>query len=76
MFTNKNQARSTDRGSATSTSIAAAGVVSPQPTRQQAACPSDAEIAKKAYEIWRARGQEMGNDWQHWFEAKRQLRST
>jgi hypothetical protein len=74
MFKNKNQARSTDRGSVKSTSTAAAGVVSPQPTRQEAASLSDADIAAKAYEIWLAHGREMGNDWQHWFEAKRQLR--
>jgi hypothetical protein len=75
MFKNKNQTSSNDRGSVKSTSTAAAGIASSKPTRQPAAFPSDADIAAKAYEIWLARGREMGNDWQHWFEAKRQLRT-
>ncbi len=60
MFTNKVQTNSPNRGAAKS-------------TRQKATLPSDADIATKAYEIWLARGQESGNDQQHWFEAKRQL---
>jgi hypothetical protein len=60
MFTNKGQTSSPDRGAVKS-------------TRQQATLPSDADIATKAYEIWLARGQETGNDQQHWFEARRQL---
>ena len=52
---------------------AAPGMASPKPTRQEATLPSDADIATKAYEIWLARGQEMGHDQEHWFEAKRQL---
>jgi hypothetical protein len=42
-------------------------------TRPKATPPSNADIATKAYEIWLSRGQESGNDQQHWFEAKRQL---
>jgi hypothetical protein len=60
MFTNKVQTNSPNRGAAKS-------------TRQKATPPSNADIATKAYEIWLSRGQELGNDQQHWFEAKRQL---
>jgi hypothetical protein len=56
-----------------STPAAAPGTTTPKPTRQQTSSPSDTEIATKAYEIWLSRGQEMGNDQQHWFEARRQL---
>jgi hypothetical protein len=73
MFTNKEQAKSPDRGAVKSTRAAAAGIASPKPNRQETTPPSDAEIATKAYEIWLSRGQETGNDQQHWFEAKRQL---
>jgi len=73
MFTNKVQTSSPSRGSVKSILAAAAGVASSKPTRQQATHPSDADIATKAYEIWLSRGQETGNDQQHWFEAKRQL---
>jgi hypothetical protein len=59
--------------SAKSILAAAASVASSKPSRQQATRPSDADIATKAYEIWLSRGQETGNDQQHWFEAKRQL---
>jgi hypothetical protein len=43
------------------------------PNKGPAVPPSNADIAIKAYEIWLARGQETGNDQQHWFEAKRRL---
>ena len=36
--------------------------------------PTEAEIEKKAYEIWLSLGREQGNDQKHWFEAERQLR--
>jgi hypothetical protein len=36
--------------------------------------PTSKEIETKAYEIWLSRGQEQGNDQEHWFEAERQLR--
>jgi hypothetical protein len=73
MFTKQEQTRSSDRSSVKSILAAAANNASPKPTRQQTAPPSEADIAVKAYEIWLSRGQEMGNDQQHWFEAKRQL---
>jgi hypothetical protein len=60
MFTNKVQTNSSNRGAVKS-------------TRPKATPPSNADIATKAYEIWLSRGQESGNDQQHWFEAKRQL---
>ena len=73
MFTNKGQTNSPNRGSVKSTPAATASTASSKPTRQAATLPSDADIATKAYEIWLSRGQETGNDQQHWFEAKRQL---
>jgi Protein of unknown function (DUF2934) len=73
MFTNKAQTGSPNLASAKSILAAAAGVASSKPARQQATHPSDADIAAKAYEIWLSRGQETGNDQQHWFEARRQL---
>lgn len=73
MFTKKEQTSSPNQVSVKSILAAAASVASPKPTRQQATHPSDADIAIKAYEIWLSRGREMGNDQQHWFEAKRQL---
>jgi len=76
MFTNKEQTSSPDRGAVKSTPAAAASIASPKPTRQATSSPSDADIATKAYEIWLARGQETGNDQQHWFEARRQLQQV
>jgi hypothetical protein len=73
MFTNKAQGNSPDRGAVKSTQTAAAGIASPRPARQETSPTADAEIATRAYEIWLSRGQETGNDQQHWFEAKRQL---
>ncbi len=73
MFTNKEQASSPNRGAVKSTPAAAAGIASPKTTRQETTHPADADIATKAYEIWLSRGQETGNDQQHWFEARRQL---
>lgn len=36
--------------------------------------PTPEEIARKAYEIWCARGCEQGHDVEHWLEAEKQLR--
>ena len=57
-----------------STPLVTINMPAPKPTRQEAAPPSEADIAAKAYEIWLAQGQETGNDQHYWFEAKRQLR--
>jgi hypothetical protein len=73
MFTNKAQINSPGRRAVKSTPAAAANIASPKRTRPEATSLSNADIATKAYEIWLARGQETGNDQQHWFEAKRQL---
>ena len=73
MFTNKAQTNSPGRGAVKSTPAAAANIASAKRTRPEATPPSNADIATKAYDIWLARGQETGNDQQHWFEAKRQL---
>ncbi len=44
------------------------------PLKMGKAAPSWESIEIKAYEIWLSRGQEQGNDQEHWFEAERQLR--
>ena len=74
MNANIGQTKSPKQGAVKSTPTAAANIASPKPTRQEITPPSNADIAAKAYEIWLARGQETGNDQQHWFEAERQLR--
>ncbi len=74
MIVNQGQTHSPDRGFVKSTPVAAPGIASPRPNRQEATSLSDADIASKAYEIWLSCGQETGNDQQHWFEARRQLR--
>jgi hypothetical protein len=76
MFTNKVQTNSPNRGAVKSTPAATAKIASTKSTRPEATPPSNADIATKAYEIWLARGQESGNDQQHWFEAKRQLQQA
>jgi len=76
MFTNKEQNNSPGRGTVKSTPVSSANIASPKPTRQEVTPPSDADIATKAYEIWLSRGQEMGHDQEHWFEARRQLRQA
>ncbi|MGO9587116.1 MAG: DUF2934 domain-containing protein [Limisphaerales bacterium] len=76
MFTNKVQTNSPSRGAVKSKPAATANIASTKSTRPEAIPPSNADIATKAYEIWLARGQESGNDQQHWFEAKRQLQQA
>jgi hypothetical protein len=61
-------------GSTKPTSATAAGVSLLDPTRKEQLALSQAEIAKKAYEIWLSLGREPGQDQKHWFEAERQLR--
>ncbi len=34
------------------------------------------QTAQRAYEIWQKRGQPMGQDREHWFQAERELRRT
>ena len=38
--------------------------------------PSHEEIARRAYEIFKERGQPPGQDLEHWFEAETQLCAT
>jgi len=38
--------------------------------------PSDEETAKRAYELWLARGATPGHDVDDWLEAERELRHT
>jgi hypothetical protein len=73
MNPNQAQTASPNRGNTKSTQTANSSVAAPKPARRETTPPSDADIAAKAYEIWLAHGQEMGNDQQHWFEARRQL---
>ena len=74
MNANQVQTNSQNRGTVKPTPLVTINLPSPKPTRQETMPPSDADIAIKAYEIWLAHGQEMGNDQHYWFEAKRQLR--
>ena len=76
MTINQGQTSSPNRGAIKSTSAAPANTASSKPIQQGATSLSDADIATKAYEIWLAHGQEAGNDQQHWFEARRQLRQA
>ncbi len=38
--------------------------------------PSQAQIAERAYQIWKANGCPAGRDREHWFQAERELRTT
>lgn len=38
--------------------------------------PSNEQIAALAHALWIDRGRPEGGDWEHWFEAERQLRSA
>jgi hypothetical protein len=76
MTTNLGQNRSSNSNAGaarTSTPVATAGVYSGKPAKPQKTAPSHALIAKKAYEIWLAQGQQPGCDQKHWFEAELQL---
>ena len=56
--------------------VATASVALPNPSKPQRAAPSQAAIAKKAYEIWLSLGQILGRDQENWFEAERQLQQV
>jgi len=64
---------SSARGGMKSTPVATRGGFLGNPARRQKAAPSQAAIAKKAYEIWLLQGQQPGCDQKHWFEAELQL---
>jgi hypothetical protein len=38
--------------------------------------PSHDEIARRAYQLYEARGGEPGRDWEDWLQAEEQLRVT
>ncbi len=61
-------------GTMKSRPVAIAKVAMVKPLKTQPAAFSRVEIETKAYGIWMARGQEQGQDQEHWFEAERQLR--
>lgn len=58
--------RSSRRAASSAAASTTAATKQSEPTRDQ--------IAKRAYEIWLARGCEHGHDLDHWIEAERQLR--
>jgi hypothetical protein len=58
------------------TPVAMASGSLPNPSKPQRAVPSQAVIAKRAYEIWLSLGQVLGRDQETWFEAERQLRQV
>ncbi|ADO70588.1 DUF2934 domain-containing protein [Stigmatella aurantiaca] len=49
----------------------AASSQTPEPTRN---APSNEQIARRAYEIYLARGGEHGSNEQDWFQAERELK--
>ncbi len=61
------------RGAMKSTPIATASASPVNPPKRQKAAPSQAMIAKKAYELWLSQGQQPGSDQKYWFEAEQQL---
>jgi hypothetical protein len=36
----------------------------------------EARIRERAYAIWEATGRPVGNDWEHWFKAVREIRQA
>jgi hypothetical protein len=60
-------ARSKQRAARSIAPLSASAQREPTITREQ--------IARRAYEIWQARGCPHGRDIDHWLEAERQLRS-
>ena len=46
----------------------------PEPARSQAS-PDHEDIARRAHEIWRARGGDGGHELDDWLTAERELRS-
>jgi hypothetical protein len=48
----------------------------PKPPVTEHAAVSDSEIARRAYELYLARGCEHGHDVEDWFQAERELRSS
>jgi hypothetical protein len=65
--------RTPQGGSATVTSLRAAGVQPPRATAT-AQVPHE-RIARRAHELWVGQGCPHGRDQEHWLEAERQLKA-
>jgi hypothetical protein len=46
----------------------------PNPVKNLESEPSHDEIARRAYQLYQARGCEHGRDWDDWLQAERELR--
>src|SRR5437762_7871226 len=46
----------------------------PNPVESLAREPTHDEIARRAYQLYEARGGEYGRDWEDWFQAEQELR--
>ncbi|EEF61960.1 DUF2934 domain-containing protein [Pedosphaera parvula] len=55
------------------TIVASAASAAPVVTRKAVAQPSAEDIARRAYEIYVARGQTAGRDQEDWLQAEREL---
>src|SRR5712692_3402775 len=44
------------------------------PVESLAREPTHDEIARRAYQLYEARGSEQGREWEDWFQAERELR--
>jgi hypothetical protein len=76
LFTDKKSSPTSHNPGAQKLTPGATAKTGPLPTRVDNPPLSRAEIEAKAYEIWLSRGQEQGQDQQHWFEAEQQLRQS
>ena len=55
------------------TVVATVTSAAPTATKRTAAAPTTEEIARRAYEIFVARGQGAGRDMEDWLQAEREL---
>ena len=44
--------------------------------QRETSTPASEDVARRAYELFQARGGEPGHDLEHWLEAERELSST
>ena len=56
--------------------VEAGGVPASLRPREEDRRPSSETIALHAYNLWLARGQAVGTDWDDWLEAERQLAAS
>jgi hypothetical protein len=50
--------------------------LAPKPAASQQAAATDTDIARRAYELYLARGCEHGHDVDDWVQAERELRTS